>query len=1149
MAFETLFCLGLLILTATHTTVEKRLDGHILDTDRPRRPEATLQAVNYISQHHIQGICKRHYLTMSAKADRTKAKRALTKEINHTRQLIAECNFDILDNQKETLHVLFQKFTEFHYIFHSDLTDDTEIDDSETYYYSEQDKYIKVLEQLNLALETPHVQVDPKIEKEGGNVSESVTIQPGALPNDLIAFLNLPRVELEHFNGDTLHYHQFIRSFELNIGEICTDSNVKLTRLVQYTTGPAKEAIRGCLLIGGEAGYKRALKILEDRFGNSHLVAERIISDLRKPKSVRSPAEIQQLADDVSNAELILKQLQMLSEVSSQSTILDIVNRLQPYIQIMWKNRALDIKREKSRYPSFSDLVKFIVVRASEVNDPVYGTFSIKREPITKSRMQASSHVTSTTSDRYSTASAPSMSHSKYARPESSCILCKEYHRLWHCKKFKQMSPKERLNLVTQHKLCENCLLSTHNVQSCGKESVCFVPGCGKKHTMYVHVDDQRGPVNQNSSVSNASSSSNRNTYMPIVQVLINNKVKVNALLDTGSSNSFCSSRLINRLNLDGQAVSYCLSTLSKSVHTKTKMVNLSLMSNNGENINLLDVYVIDKIPVKSAYLDRNIYKHFADIDLVTCGDIHEVDLLIGQDHAEALVPLEVRKGNKGEPFAIKTILGWCVNGQSPVRKISHSIVSHFVSCSSAPVENDIYALWKLENEGLDEVGWSREDKSVIELWDRETVKVNGHFEIPIPWKNCQEPLPNNYSLANWRLQSTVKKLEKQGLFQRYDFEISKLVSEGYAEVVPSDQVYSADRIWYLPHHAVVTEKKADKIRVVFDCAAKFKGESLNDKCKQGPDLINKLLHILLRFRQHKYAIQADIEAMYHQVKIPLKDRDALRFLWYDNNQSRVISYRMTSHLFGGIWCSSSSSYALLRTIKENSDTFSDVLTSIEKSFYVDDFLKSLNSQCETIVVLEQSPSLLQKGGFHLTKFIVNDKQLLEKVQECHRAKEVKEICTDASGRALGVKWSIMSDVFSFEVKVKVEQPITRRKMLSVISSMFDPLGLVGPHVLLGKLLFQDATRYRLDWDKEIPIQLSEQWCKWVVSLDSLNHIKVPRCMKPDAFDDGVIELHHFSDASQSAYGSCSYLRCVNKVGQIHTQLVMSRNSVTYQTM
>ena len=111
-----------------------------------------------------------------------------------------------------------------------------------------------------------------------------------------------------------------------------------------------------------------------------------------------------------------------------------------------------------------------------------------------------------------------------------------------------------------------------------------------------------------------------------------------------------------------------------------------------------------------------------------------------------------------------------------------------------------------------------------------------------------------------------------------------------YAELVPSKEIHVAEHIWYLPHHAVFNPNKPDKLRVVFDCASRYAGKSLNEHCLQGPDLVNKLLFVLLQFHIHGYSVQVDIGAMYSQVSISPHDHDALG--------SCLVSmdYRISSH-------------------------------------------------------------------------------------------------------------------------------------------------------------------------------------------------------------------------------------------------------------
>ena len=116
-------------------------------------------------------------------------------------------------------------------------------------------------------------------------------------------------------------------------------------------------------------------------------------------------------------------------------------------------------------------------------------------------------------------------------------------------------------------------------------------------------------------------------------------------------------------------------------------------------------------------------------------------------------------------------------------------------------------------------------------------------------------------------------------------------------------------------------------------------GVSLNSECLQGPNLMNNLVNVLLQFRQYNYALMADIELMYLQVRIPELDRNVLRFLWSYKLDDCVVEYRMMSHLFGGIWCIASSAYALRRTVLDCELT-PLIADMILRSFYIDDMLK-----------------------------------------------------------------------------------------------------------------------------------------------------------------------------------------------------------------
>ncbi|XP_060723378.1 uncharacterized protein LOC132844190 [Tachysurus vachellii] len=147
--------------------------------------------------------------------------------------------------------------------------------------------------------------------------------------------------------------------------------------------------------------------------------------------------------------------------------------------------------------------------------------------------------------------------------------------------------------------------------------------------------------------------------------------------------------------------------------------------------------------------------------------------------------------------------------------------------------------------------------------------------------------------------------------------------------------------------------------------------------------------------------------------------------------------------------------------------------------------------------------------------------------------------------RALGVKWEVTSDQLQFRIVVN-ERPLSRRGVLSTVASVYDPLGFVAPFVLLGKQILQQMCRDKSDWDEPLSKELKPRWESWLLDLKNLAHVKIDRCYLPADFQEVQrYELHHFSDASVTGYGVCTYLRSISKLGQIHCSLVIAKSRVS----
>ena len=171
-------------------------------------------------------------------------------------------------------------------------------------------------------------------------------------------------------------------------------------------------------------------------------------------------------------------------------------------------------------------------------------------------------------------------------------------------------------------------------------------------------------------------------------------------------------------------------------------------------------------------------------------------------------------------------------------------------------------------------------------------------------------------------------------------------MKKGYIKRLTKEEVVVAPvtHKWYLPHHPVVNPKKPGKVRRVCDAAAKFQGSSLNSHLLSGPDLLNNLVGIFMRFREEKVALSGDIEAMFNQVAVVEADQSALRFLWRQSPESPIEVHQYVRHIFGAKCAPTCSNYALLRKAEDKEMKFPIAALAVKRNFYMDDFFKSVKS-------------------------------------------------------------------------------------------------------------------------------------------------------------------------------------------------------------
>eukprot|EP00057_Strongylocentrotus_purpuratus_P028999 XP_011683473.1 PREDICTED: uncharacterized protein LOC100891682 [Strongylocentrotus purpuratus] len=235
--------------------------------------------------------------------------------------------------------------------------------------------------------------------------------------------------------------------------------------------------------------------------------------------------------------------------------------------------------------------------------------------------------------------------------------------------------------------------------------------------------------------------------------------------------------------------------------------------------------------------------------------------------------------------------------------------------------------------------------------------------------------------------------------------------------------------------------------------------------------------------------------------------------------------------------------------VDNQQDYEADTVETVRENFYVDDCLVSTDSEERAIKLAAQLRELLRKGGFRLTKWLSNSPTVLHSIPVEERAKELTGVDLNHDAlpvdRALGISWNVEADSLGFKISPK-DKPLTRRGLLSVVSSMYDPLGFASPFVVRGKLILQELCQKGLAWDDPIPEVYKQKWMVWLSELPEIEQFAVNRCIRPHEFPEVVeYELHHFSDASEVAYGAASYLVLKAENGQVHSELLMSKSRLS----
>ncbi|XP_062703709.1 uncharacterized protein LOC134286152 [Aedes albopictus] len=520
--------------------------------------------------------------------------------------------------------------------------------------------------------------------------------------------------------------------------------------------------------------------------------------------------------------------------------------------------------------------------------------------------------------------------------------------------------------------------------------------------------------------------------------------------------------------------------------------------------------------------------------------------MIIGIEHAQMLTTLKVREGGANDPVAAKTRLGWCVYGKQDNGGTAVSRLHvHSDKIGNRELHEQMKQYFDIEQAAVATPLESEEDRRARRILEKTTQRIDGGFETGLLWKYDRPSFPNSYPLAVRRMQSLEKRLSKEpALLDRVNGIIAEYESKGYAHRITQAEIESTnpDRVWYLPLGIVRNPKKPEKIRLIWDAAARVNGISFNDMLLKGPDMLTRLFAVLLRFRQRSVAVCGDIREMFHQVRIIPQDKQSQRFVYRKHSDQAPQVFIMDVATFGATCSPCSAQHIKNTNAKDFESKFPRAAEAIVNAHYVDDFLDSVDTVDEAVQLMEDVKYVQAQGGFDIRNFSSNSSEVLQRLGQTEHL-EVKSMVLNQIAnpeRILGVNWKPDKDVFTFDKALKDDlakqlaegDMPTKRQVLRIVMSLFDPSHL--------------EIRYRLAvFTESIVDDLRDLWNNWTQLLKQLTEVEVPRCFFGNTSSQlhSGIQLHVFVDASELAYACVAYLRIV-QTGQVRCVFVAAKSKV-----
>lgn len=967
----------------------------------------------------------------------------------------------------------------------------------------------------------------------------------------------LPKINLRKFNGELKDWLSWWSQF------------VKIHEDDTLHTSDKFEYLVQCMVVGSRArdlvdvyphtedNYPKVIAALHERFGKPKLLKQWYVRELLKMviQNVKQKEEfmLPKLFDKLESHLKALESLGVSSEQMAEFLFPMVESSLPEDILKAWQRSnyyGMDGSREIPPKSELDYLLKFL---RQEVE--AEGQRAMARNGF-ESNENSKKDVCAKPKNKKHESDVPTLAelHINESKKSKSCIFCAKPHESKECGFARNMTHEEKQKKVIENHACFRCLKPGHSSRKCKAFVKCIICQHDLQSIMCPSLSNVKKESKPKEAEDEEQERVNVGTICAKGMLFETLSVRLvgkdgkhhtaRVFLDRGSARSFIkesTSKLLGYKPVGEDIFGKEFLEGPGSGSRKHNLYDVTVTNLKGNFMKCVQLTGLKTMSCKIPRIPNGPWIEEIKSKKINLSDFNysnsdEIDILIGGDKIPGLLTGKQIILQCGM-VATETHFGWALLGpldQNQIKPIFNTVL-----CSHL---NDITNYWDLDVLSIrDPIEVKTEAAAAEEakkLFAQNIGKEpDGRYVVSLPWAEGKEELPDNKWVAEKRLQNVTNSLMSKGKYEEYDKVFRSWEEEGIIEVCANTDV---SKCHYLPHRPVFKESATTPVRPVFDASCKVgKHPSLNDCLYKGPNMIELIPSVLMKFREKRIGVMSDIRKAFQMISICAKDRDFQRFMWW-NDRKQLKVYRHTRVVFGV----SSSPFLLAATLKyhlENVEVeMKGFAQNLLQSLYVDNCLTSVDNYGEYERFKSQATRLMNEAKMDLRQWECSTVEVSGIGSLTSRECGLDNGST-TSANVLGLSWDKKTDTLSCSIPEKPEK-MTKRAVLSQVHRIFDPIGFTCPALLLPKLILQKTWDLKIDWDEYLPDDLMKMFQKWVEEVPKLLLIQIPR----HAFGGRICtnQLHLFVDASQDAFAAVVFVRSEDEDG-IKVQLIEAKNRVT----